>query len=326
MKVTGVSFSSDKKLVHCQQQYSYRYDEKLQKRIKSKGLFMGSVLHTLIETYRRKGDWEKRLRIWEKKEWKPLFDEEKEGYEEKGMTPKIVHDLMEHYVEHWGAEDLLWKPLFIEQAFEIPTKYGFPIRFKADYIAQKGKVIALFENKNKGDIPEGEERMLAPQPHSYAYLLTKLPQPIHVTRIVWDYIRTEKVPSPKILKNGDLSKREIKTDQRTYLKALKEAGIHPKGGEELIGLENFLKTLPETLTLTRVTNSVNLRVGEMFVRDWVARALQARDIKRPTRNWGRDCKWFCDYRTLCMADMLGTPDRNTIIKKDFVTHIKKAGD
>lgn len=325
MKVKTVSYSSDKKLVRCEQQYSYRYDEGLKPRIKSKGLYMGSILHDLIETYRRKGDWNKVFKNFVK-QWNSLFDEEREGYEEKGMSPEIVKDLMEHYIEHWAEEDSQWKPLFIEQMFELPVpKYGITVLFKADYIAQKKGVIALFENKNKGDIPEAEERMLAPQPHAYAYLLSKLPQPVRVQKLVWDYIRTEKIPSPQLLKNGTISKRKINTDQRTYLRFLKESGIQLRG-DEAIGVQKHIDSLPETLTLARVSNSVNLKVGEMFVRDWIDRAIRAREIKRPTRNWSRDCRWMCDYRMLCMADMLGTPDRKTIISRDFVTHIKKAGE
>ena len=324
MKVKTVSYSSDRKLARCEAQFFYRYEEKLRPRIKSKGLYMGSVLHDLLETRRRKGDWKKVFASFQK-QWNSLFDEEREMYEEKGMSPQHVKDLFTHYIEHWEAEDAEWKPLFVEQEFRLPTKYGITIIFKADYIAQRKGVIALFENKNKGDIPESEERMLAPQPHSYAYLLSKLPQPIHVSKIIWDYVKTEKIPSPQLLKNGTISKRKINTDQRTYLKFLKESGIQLKG-DEAIGVQKFVDSLPETLTLARVTNSVNLKVGEMFVRDWIRRALRAREIKNPTRNWQKDCKWMCDYRTLCMADMLGTPDRNTIIARDFVTHIKKAGE
>jgi hypothetical protein len=324
VKVKTVSFSSDRKLVRCEQQYSYRYDEGLKPRVKSKGLYMGAVLHDLIETHRRKGDWKKVFASFQK-QWNSLFDEEREMYEEKGMTPEHVKNLFTHYTEHWADEDAEWKPLFVEQEFRLPTKYGITIIFKADYIAQRKGVIALFENKNKGDIPESEERMLAPQPHSYAFLLSKLPQPVHVSKVIWDYIRTEKVPSPQLLKNGTISKRKINTDQRTYLKFLKESGIQLQG-DEAIGVQKYVDSLPETLTLARVSNSVNLKVGEMFVRDWIRRALRAREIDKPTRNWSRDCRWICDYRKLCMADMLGTPDRNTIISRDFVTHIKKAGE
>jgi PD-(D/E)XK nuclease superfamily len=325
MNVSGVSFSSDKKLSRCEQQYSYRYDEKLKKRVKTKGLYMGDILHRVIKTYRLKGDWEKTLRIWKKREWGKLFDEEREMYEENGLTPEIVYNLMSHYVEHWGEEDAEWKPLFVEQSFTLETKWGIPIRFICDYIAQKGKQIALFENKNKGKLPDVNERMLAPQPHSYAFLLSKLPQPIHVTTIIWDYIRTEPVPSPQLLKNGDISHRKINTDQRTYLKFLKDNDIKPEG-EEAEAMNKYINGLPETLTLTRVTNHANLKVGERFVRDWLRRANRAKNIEFPTRNWNKQCHWDCDYLDLCRADMLGKPDRNTIIRRDFVTNIKKADD
>src|ERR1700734_2969779 len=112
MKVSGVSYSSDKKLARCEMQYSYRYDQKLQRRVKSKGLYMGDILHRLIETHRRKGNWMKVLKAWTKDEWGKLFDEEREDLEEKGLSPSIVKELMTHYTEHWAKDDAEWKPLF----------------------------------------------------------------------------------------------------------------------------------------------------------------------------------------------------------------------
>lgn len=321
MNVTGVSYSSDRKLVRCEQQYSYRYDEKLKARVKGEGLFRGDWLHQLLEAYRKGENWEDKYDELVEKVWNKLFDEQKELYGE--TFPEDIYALFEHYVEHWGSQDARLRPIHIEQAFELTTKSGLLVRFKADYIARDGKLNVLFENKNKKKIPEANERILDRQAHGYCYLLSKLPKPVIIDKIVWDYIRTTPVPRPKILKNGSLSERAISTDQRSYRAAMKEAGIHPKG-DEIIGVENFLKSLPETLTLERVVNKPNFRVGEMVVRDWIDRAKRARDIKRPTRNWGKTCSWDCDYDMLCQADMTGKPDRTTIVKRDFVTNIKPA--
>lgn len=317
MRVTGVSFSSDKKLARCEQQYSYRYDEKLKRRVKSKGLYVGDWMHQLLEEYRRKGDWKKKFVEVKKELWDKLFDEEKEGYEEDGFVPQVAYDLMDHYVETYDEEDKVYEPLHVEQYFELDLKVGFPFRWKSDYIARNTEtgLTVLFENKNKKEIPDAKERILEGQVHSYCFLLYR--KGIRIDRIMWDYIRTTPVPRPKILKDGSLSERKINTDQRNYLAALKEAKIHPKG-DELIGLQNLLKTLPETLSLLRVGNKPNLKVGELFVRDAVERARRARSVSRPTRHWVRDCQWMCDYTQLCMADMTGKPDRNTIIKKDFI--------
>lgn len=322
MNVSGVSYSSDRKLVRCEQAYSYRYDEKLKARVKGEGLFRGDWLHQLLESYRKGENWEDKYDELVEKVWDKLFDEQKEIYGEN--FPEDICHLFSHYVDHWGGQDAQLRPIHIEQAFEIMVKsLGAPVRFKADYIAAKGKLKVLFENKNKKKIPEPNERILDRQAHGYCYLLSKLPKPIIIDQIVWDYIRTTPVPRPQILKSGKLSERAINTDRRSYLAAMKEAGIHPKG-DEIIGVENFLKSLPETLTLERVINKPNFKVGEIVVRDWIDRAKRARDITRPTRNWGKTCSWECDYHVLCQADMIGKPDRNTIVKRDFVTNIKPA--
>jgi hypothetical protein len=314
MRVTGVSYSSDKKLSRCEQQYSYRYDEKLKRKIKKIGLWRGEWMHTLLETYRRKQDWEKKWRELKKNVWDKLFDEEKENYGE--TFPQDIKELMEHYIEHWEPQDKNWKVIEIEKSYEQMTKFGWPIRWKADYLVRDGRRILLVENKNKKEIPDSSERILAPQVHAYCWLLLKVAR-IKVDAIIWDYVRTEPVPMPKINKDGSLSKRKINTDQRTYLKALKLAGIHPDNSEEWLDINEYIKTLPETLSLERVTNTPNFKIGELFVREWVERARRAESIKKPLRTWTRSCSWECDYKDLCMIDMLGK-DRDLELKKNFI--------
>jgi len=158
--------------------------------------------------------------------------------------------------------------------------------------------------------------------HSYAYLLRRVG--IDIKFIIWNYLRTTRVPSPTLNKDGSISKRKINTDRRTYERFLKENKIHPKG-DEVIGVENKLESLPETLSLLRVRNSVNLKVGEMFVREWLERARRAQAITRPLRTFNRNCSWDCDYYELCQIDMLGR-DRETHIKQNFVQISKRNGE
>ena len=313
MRVSGTSYSADKKLSRCEQMFSYRYDQKLKRRIKKKGLWRGDWIHQLMEAYRRKQDWKKKWRELKKNEWDKLFDEEKEDY---GLDfPQQIFELMEHYIEHWSGEDKNWKVIQVEKSYEKMTKYGWPVRWKADFLVKEGNRTVLIENKNKKSIPEVNERMLAPQVHAYCYLLSLMG--IKVDTILWDYIRTEPVPRPQILKDGSLSKRKINTDQRSYLKALKEAGIHPESEEDSIGVQNKLKSLPETLSLLRIRNKPNLEIGKMFVRQWILRAHRAEKITHPMRNFDKDCKFDCDYYDVCMLDMLGR-DTTSLRKKDFI--------
>jgi len=196
MRVSSVSFSSDKKLARCEQQYSYRYDEKLKRQVKKKGLYTGDWMHQLLEAYYLKQDWKKKFKILKKELWDKLFDEERSMYEEQGFTPQVAYGLMEHYVEHWGPQEKDWKIVLVEKAFELVTKDGLPIRWKADLVIQDGSIRALVETKNKKDIPESEERIMAPQVHSYCWLLSKVG--IKIDRIIWNYIKTEPVSCPQI--------------------------------------------------------------------------------------------------------------------------------
>lgn len=331
MRVKSCSYSSDKKLANCEMQFYYRYTEGLKKRVKDKGLYMGDWMHQLYEYYyrlikekKKREDWKKKFRELKKTLWDKLFEEEREQYEEDGFTPTIAEEIMTHYNEVYGSQDSRWEILMIEEEIALETKFGFPIRAKIDLLIRDPKGhVALVETKNKKEIDDlAKERLYNGQVHGYAWLLLKMKK-IKVDYIIWNYIRTTPVPRPQILKDGSLSKRKINTDRRSYLAAMKEAKIHPKG-DEVIGVENFLKTLPETLTLKRENNRVDYRIGELRVRDWVERHRRALQIEKPTRNFQKSCSWMCEYYDLCMADQLGTPDRNTIIKKDFVQNIKAA--
>ena len=333
MRVSGVSFSSDRKLARCEQQYSYSYEEKLQLKRKKIGLFRGDLGHQLVEAHYTRIDgvsapgWRSKFEQLVAERWTPLFDEEKEDYGMDFMD--TLYELMEHYEDHWKEDDANWRVISLEHDYELMTKLGFPVRWKADLIVEDTRRVStarrikgheqykriLVEHKFKKAIPESDERILQPQVHSYAWLLSKVG--FQIDTILWDYIRTEPVPRPKINKDGNLSIRQINTDQRGYLKSLKEAGIEAKTPDELQGLQNKLDTLPITLSLERVPNSVNLRMGEQFVKDWVERARRAKNTKRPLRSWNRNCKFDCDYYTLCQVDMRGDTDRSLVILKNY---------
>jgi hypothetical protein len=219
---------------------------------------------------------------------------------------------MAHYVATYRDHDTRWKIVEIEKSHELMTKFGWPVRWKSDYVVREGGINILVENKNKKEIPKSEERILAPQVHGYCYLLSKIG--IRIDKIIWDYVRTEPVPRPKILKDGSLSKLKINTDQRSYRKSLKEAEIDPSDYD---GMEEHIDSLPETLSLLRIANSPNLAVGRLFVASWITRAKRAESIKDPLRTWVSSCKWDCDYYALCQIDMLGK-DRTMEISKNFV--------
>lgn len=333
MRINGVSFSSDRKLSRCEMQFHYRYEEKLNLKLKKIGLFRGDLGHQLVEAHYTRVNgvshpgWRSKFEELVKTRWDKLFDEEKEDYGMDFMS--TLYDLMEHYETHWADYDKDWEIVHVEKDFEIMTKWGFPIRWKADLIVEEKLKIStarrikgseqkrkiLVEHKFKKKIPEAEERILQPQVHSYAWLLSK--KGINIDTILWDYIRTEPVPRPKINKDGNLSIRQISTDRRGYLKSLSEAGIEPKNPDEALAIQSKLDSLPETLALERIQNSVNLRMGQDFVKDWVDRALRAQKIDRPLRSWNSDCKFDCDYYLLCQCDMRQDTDRNLVIIKNY---------
>lgn len=324
MRVPSCSFSSDKKLSRCEQQYSYRYDEQLRPKLKKSGLLRGDWLHRLYEAYYRSmlsgksaqealEAWKKAHQKTKKLLWDKIFDEEKEMYGED--FPDVIESLAEHYFDHWMGWHEQWEIIAVEEAHSVDTKFGFPIRWKTDLIVkdkEDGKVW-LVETKNKKKIPGVDERILQPQGHAYCFL-TQKKTGLKIGGIIWNYIRTSPVPRPKINKNGTLSKRKINTDQRSMLLSLQEADIKLEGG-----MEEIFNELPPTLALERIPLSVNFEIGEKWVRQWVERARRAQAIKKPLRSWLHDCKTHCDYYLLCQAELRGDVDSELIKISDFTT-------
>jgi hypothetical protein len=307
--------------------YHYVYEEKLQIKKKKVGLFRGDLGHQLVEAhYTRPGPgWRSKFDQLMTERWDPLFDEEKEEYGLDFM--QSIYELMEHYEDHWKDDDSNWSVIHVEKDFELMTKLGWPVKWRTDLVVEDSRKVStvrrikgheqkrhiLVEHKFKKAIPEAEERILQPQVHSYAWLLGKVGLPIDT--ILWDYIRTEPVPRPRINKNGALSVRKINTDQRGLWKSIREAGYSPQEIEQYF--REDLNTLPETLSLERVQNSVNLKIGEQFVKDWIERGKRAMTTTRPLRNWNRNCKFDCDFYTLCQVDMRGDTDRQFVILKNY---------
>jgi CRISPR/Cas system-associated exonuclease Cas4 (RecB family) len=310
MLIKTISYSSDKKLARCEQQFSYRYEEHLKPKQKKEGLFRGAIYHDLLAAYRKKFSWKKKWMEIKEKQWDPLFDEEKFDLGLDFMD--LIATNVEHYIDVWGENDSKWKIIKVEEKFFLKTALGPPIVWICDAIVQdENGVNILVETKAKKKIPEADERVLQPQVHGYAFLCKQ--KGIRIDKIIWDYIRTSTVPQPGLLKRGGLSKKKINTDRRHYMMSIQNAGYNPDKYQEI------LEALPETLVVERVTNSVNLRIGELFVRQWLKRAERAQKISEPLRTWGYGCRFDCDYYKLCQADMRGDVDRNLIIKRDFET-------
>jgi hypothetical protein len=308
MNISSVSYSSDKSLARCERQWTYKYQEGLRPKVKGAGLFFGDFMHKILRGHYLGEDWKKIFAKLKKKLWTPLFDEEKEFYGED--FPDRVHDLAEHYFDYYAKTDAKWKIIKCEEKISLPTKFGFPVTFIADLIVQDGKWKLLVETKNNKKIPDASMRLFNVQPHSYSFLLKRIG--IKIDQIVWNYLRTEPVSAPKILQSGALSSREINTDQRTVRRVLQENKLNEADHKEL------LDSLPVTLSLERHTSTPNLKVGQLFVRDWIDRARRMQNVTRATRNFNKNCSFDCDFYNLCTSDMENKVDRNLIIKRDFV--------
>ena len=305
-----VSFTHHKTLERCERKFSYRYEEGLKPKTKRLPLYRGSWVHQLLEALNKGKDWKKLHAKIKREQWNKLFDEEKEIYGEE--TPNEVFKLLSHYEDYYSKQKK-WKIWAVEKYYSITTKAGqMTVVMKVDMLINLGKdAIGLVETKTHKKLPDAKDRFLHPQAHAYAFILKTLKIPIQ--RIIFNYIRTEPVPAPALLKNGELSERKIQTDKPTFLAALKKYKLNP------IKFKKRLNKLPDTVVLQRKAVSPNFKVGKYFVTQWIIRRMEyikARKRREPTLSFNHQCTWDCEYYDLCIIDTLGR-DRNAIIKIKF---------
>ena len=304
--IDRVSFTHHRTLERCEQKFSYRYEEGLKPKTKRLPLYKGSWVHQLLEALNKGKDWKKLHAKIKREQWNKLFDEEKEIYGEE--TPNEVFKLLSHYEDHY-AKQRKWNIWEVEKYYSFPTNVGLSVVMKVDMLIKLARnAIGLVETKTHKKLPSAKDRFLHPQAHSYAFILKKLGVPIQ--RIIFNYIRTEPVPSPRMLKKGKLSERKIETDKPTFLAALKKYRLNPTK------FKKRLKDLPDTVVLQRKEVSPNFRIGKHFVTQWIVRRMEyikARKSRKPLLSFNHQCTWDCEYYDLCIIDMLGR-DRKAIIK------------
>lgn len=321
-----VSHSKIKLARRCLKAYEYRYIQKLQKRVKSRPLIVGTLVHSCLEMYFRDGHYLPAITEWKKGEFSKMFMEEQALHAD--VIP-LAKQLIRGYIRNWEHTGLTM--VWVEKDFRVEigkTVGGEPIFLvgKIDGKAREGRRFTwLVEHKTCKKMPGEEVRIFDTQVLLYnaaLHLLGEEP----TNGVIWDYLRTKLPTRPKLLAKGDALSvaQSIDTTREVYEREIKRHGLNPAGYQDI--LENLDSRRDQFYRQIKLP--MNQGMGETILQEVVitARLMEELEARHKlgdncmTRNLTRDCSW-CDYSTLCHSELRGE-DTSYLMKHDYIVRVK----
>ena len=203
----------------------YKYVLRLKPKSVSKPLRRGTWLHALIEAYYTPGmDYEKVHEAYVS-EFRKLFDEERM---ELGDMPTEIMQLFQSYIWHYGnpeTEGYDWEVHDTELKLTAEMPNGHLFRGVVDAVVEDDFGLWLVDHKTHKRLPDWNFRMMDEQSAMYIWAARENDIPVH--GFIWNYLTTEAISTPKVLKSGktfyskDFS--SVNTDYPTFARAVKQA-------------------------------------------------------------------------------------------------------
>lgn len=317
------SHSKTKLARRCLKAYHYKYVMKLRKRVKSRPLIVGSLVHECLESYFRNGNYMPVIKEWREKEYNKMFKEEKALHAD--IIP-LVKTLVRGYINRWDSYGL--EMVWVEKEFEVEIQphhsedeqTGIILVGKIDGRARDRRNMEwLVEHKTCKKMPGEEMRIFDTQVLLYGGVLPHIGEK-PVTGVIWDYVRTKLPAKPEVLAKGGLSTRKnIDTLPEVYLREIRKHGYNPKAYRDIIEhleakLDNFYRQVKLPLPKTMAQG---ILYDFLITNNRLIQLHQELDdgYDNFERNLSRDCSW-CDYAPLCHAELRGD-DVSYLIKHDY---------
>lgn len=299
----------------CQRQYYYKAELKLQKKIKSRPLKFGGIIHKLIESEVKGEDFKDELKKIDKQNQR-LFREEREYY---GNIVSDIDYIMSAYKKFWAKEPLIYLPKDgkpCELPFEIEIAKGIIFKGTLDGVVRSKKMRWLLEHKTHKFFPSVDHRWRNLQSCAYIRVIEMLGWwSGKVEGVCWDYIRSKPPTRPQLTKTGKLSEREIDSLPEVVKDAIKGYGLDPSQFKALI--QDQENRLPNWFQ--RVYTPTKPKVIDQVFNDLVITAKEierSQDNKKERpREINQHCEW-CEFEALCRASLQGL-DESFIREHDY---------
>lgn len=311
-----ISHSKAKTARRCPKAYYYKYIRRLNKKVKSRPLLIGSLVHESIESYIKTGSYLGKFKEFQDKIFSGL------PAEERALNSDIVpmcKTLIRGWVNRWN--ELGWEMLWVEKEFEVEVAPGVIFIGKMDGKARdpQGR-LWLYEHKTCKKMPDELVRMYDVQTPLYLSIEEEIGEKPSVG-VVWDYIRTKMPAVPEMTKTGGLSTRKnIDTLPEVYAREVKKQGLSLSGYRDIIdGLkaneQSFYRRIQYNVSPQQ---SLNLREELLITVNYIQDLTKRGEFPC---NLTRDCGW-CDYKDLCYAELRGD-DTSFLLNYDFEVRDEK---
>jgi hypothetical protein len=274
------------------------------------------------------GDWEEVHEILTE-QFNQLFVEEQEDL---GDLPTECERMFRRYLQFWRDDrdryevaDVRGQP-GIEITLEASlAKWGItePFKGKLDLLVEDLEYggLWIWDAKWVKTIPPPDERMMSPQSIMYVWALRYV-YDLDVRGFVYNYGRTKAPTVPRLLKKGTLSvAQRMDTDYLTYLQAIKETH-----GDDW---KRFVPYYREKLDSLKGRDALWFRRERIPVederilaglREFIISGKQIdkreRRLQYVPRSYFYNCRFGCDYHSLCAAEFQGL-DIEPLIDADY---------
>lgn len=228
--------------------------------------------------------------------------------------------MLKGYFE-WASKIDNFKPLAVEQKFEIELPYAFWGPTGWDPVYYAGKLDALVEDshgdywiidhKTAGKFDPEDFLVMDEQVTSYCWAMQEVLQ-IPIAGFIYNELRKDVPHPPKVLKNGMLSKdKQQNTTYELYLDKIRELGHSPALYSDILEyLSNQGNKFFRRTYVRRSPRELEL-AGERILTE----AKDMLDNPSIYPNPDRHCSW-CSFRSPCLARMDGS-DPQWILDGNF---------
>jgi hypothetical protein len=332
--ILNVSLSAIQSFRQCEQQYAYRYVERLRRRDKAKPLEFGSMLHTYLEIYyghilegEKPRDAHEFSKVSTSSFYTPeikrmakglfMLRHDEQAQELLDLLPAAGRIADRYFLTRGESDAEEYEILYVEEPIEVNLGYDIQTRGKVDMVTRhkaSGR-IHLWEHKSTSNEPSAEYRLRDLQTTLYASNIKTLNLlDEEIDAIMWNYIRTQEPTIPRQLKNGELTRdKRLDSTWEVYAAQLNKYKLDPREYEEQ---RQRLQGREESIYFRRHEH-VLLASAKTLLRDYLR---TARDIKAkrrlwaakkrvPVRNLSLGCDW-CEFKDLCNAALFAGSDRD----------------
>ena len=310
-----VSNSKIKTFRRCEKRYDYKYVQKLEPRQRSVQLERGLWIHTLLETHYDGDDWEARHKELSAR----FFQYDEEDREDLGDLPTECRRIMRSYLRYYKDVDQhqITVDTELDEIVTLPNGLELNVIIDRVYEDKRTGLLWAQDHKTRKKFENTENMLLDPQMTVYFRALEILGY-TPLGGVEYNELRTKAPAVPEKLKSGQLSKRtNIDTDVFTYRMELKKHGLDEGPYMDILRhiARNQVDRFFRRIKLPKDPPMVNTMMAELVDTADEMQTAEARGTF-PRTFIPQDCKWSCDYKDLCIAELHGG-DIEPMIRLNF---------